>query len=519
MPSVNMPFQTRPLKTPARFWMLLALITSIRIVISASTALGNDEVYYWTYAQQLQWNYFDHPPFVAWLIRISTLNLSLHFETAVRAGAILCSGIGTWLIYQTGTFIHNEKAGWYAALLYSASFYSSIIAGTFILPDSPQLVFWLAGIFLLLRLNKATEQNLPTLKLWVLFGLSAGLCILCKVHGAFLWLAVVINVLLINRKLLRQKGLYVAFAISAVLVLPIILWNIAHDFITYTYHSDRVNPFRTGIHVPGFLREIGGEIFYNNPFVFLLIWSSIFAAISGRQYVSRQSSSILLACAMPLLFSPILISLFKDTLPHWSGPAYTCLILLSAPKLAADQSGKTSKIILASIVFFLFTVTAGLFVVNLYPGTLGSVAKNEEYGKGDPTLDLYGWYETGRLIDSVCRQDLTTRKITPGAPFVIVRWYPAAHLDFYAAPLTGQHTYGIGKIFDLHQYYWSNADKPRIRKGQDAYFIIPSNLYNKQEAEEIQSRFTSSATRLIMPIYRNGKLCKNILFFRLKGFR
>ena len=43
--------------------------TAVRLVIAAGLLLGTDEVYYYFYAEHLQWNYFDHPPGVALLIR------------------------------------------------------------------------------------------------------------------------------------------------------------------------------------------------------------------------------------------------------------------------------------------------------------------------------------------------------------------------------------------------------------------------------------------------------------------
>ena len=67
-----------------RYQLLLIIIVStlIRCVIAASIGLGNDEVYYVTYAQHLQWNYFDHPPMVAWLIKLGSI--FGHSELAVR---------------------------------------------------------------------------------------------------------------------------------------------------------------------------------------------------------------------------------------------------------------------------------------------------------------------------------------------------------------------------------------------------------------------------------------------------
>lgn len=89
---------------------------------------------------------------------------------------------GTWLSYSIGKKIKNERTGWFAALLYNSSIYSSIIAGVFILPDSPQIIFWLLG--LRIALNFAIDNNKnPSIKTWILWGVYTGICIMCKVHG------------------------------------------------------------------------------------------------------------------------------------------------------------------------------------------------------------------------------------------------------------------------------------------------------------------------------------------------
>ncbi len=492
-------------------------MTVVKMIIAFNTNLGNDEVYYWTYALDLQWNYFDHPPFVAWLIRVTTVNLWIHHETAIRFGAILSSGICTWLIYQTGVFISDKRTGWYSALLYSASLYCSIIAGTFMLPDSPQMVFWLWGIILLLKISKATTQEMSTFKLWCWFGLAAGLCILCKVHGIFLWAAVFIIALFITRKFLHQRGLYVAGFITLLIISPIIIWNIQHNFITYAYHGQRVSLVSASINPLGLIREIGGEIFYNNPIVFFLTWLSVISAFKGKYTTGKKEIQVLLACSLPLILILILLSAFKETLPHWSGPAYTCLIMLSALKLSSRSPAKVPKVIIIALLFFAFIVLTGLIIVNYYPGSLAPEKDPMQYGKGDPTLDLYGWKETGRLIDSIHKKDISNGKMPVSAPIVITRWYPAAHIDFYVASLTAQNTHTIGKIFDLHQYYWSNRIK--LNKDDAAYYIVPSNLYSTVDADMVRSHFKYCTPALVLPVYRNGKTAKNVIVFKLKGYK
>src|SRR5664279_296374 len=150
----------------------------LRIWVAGSLELGNDEVYYQTYAQQLQWNYFDHPPMVALLIRASTFNLYFQNEFFIRLGSILCVATGTWLIFLSGQQVGRARTGWFAAILYNTSFYTSIIAGTFILPDSPQVLCWLASMYLMLRiLNYPANHKKQSID-FILLGITTGLCIM-----------------------------------------------------------------------------------------------------------------------------------------------------------------------------------------------------------------------------------------------------------------------------------------------------------------------------------------------------
>jgi len=107
--------------------LLILLSLLVRSTIAGFLEFGNDEVYYWTYAQHLAWNYFDHPPMVALLIRLTTINLHFQYEFFVRLGPILCAAFNTWLVFLIGNKIETRKPGWYAALLYTSSFYCVLL--------------------------------------------------------------------------------------------------------------------------------------------------------------------------------------------------------------------------------------------------------------------------------------------------------------------------------------------------------------------------------------------------------
>ena len=60
------------LKLPKLFYYLLGSILILNLLQANFTELIFDEAYYWHYAKNLTFGYFDHPPMVAWLIGLSS---------------------------------------------------------------------------------------------------------------------------------------------------------------------------------------------------------------------------------------------------------------------------------------------------------------------------------------------------------------------------------------------------------------------------------------------------------------
>ena len=131
--------------------VILILVSAVvKVFIAQSIELGNDEVYYWTYALYPALSHFDHPPMLGWVIQLFTFNLTFDSELFLRFGSIVLGMGSTWLIYLITKTIKNNKTGLYAVLLYLSSIYCFVIAGIFILPDAPQTFFWLLSVYLLI---------------------------------------------------------------------------------------------------------------------------------------------------------------------------------------------------------------------------------------------------------------------------------------------------------------------------------------------------------------------------------
>ena len=493
-----------------KFFVFAGLLFIIKIILAFALELGNDEAYYWLYSQYLQWNYFDHPPMVALWIRLFTANLSLQqYEGFLRLGSVIGCLLSSWFLFRAVTLLHTERAGWLAAVMYNISFYSGITAGLYIMPDSPEMVFWTLALLLIARITK--NENSWTN--WLLFGLVAGLCIMSKVHGAFLWLGMGAYTLFRRKYWLKKPQLYLALTITLIIISPILFWNVEYNFITFRFHSKRVDVNRLIPHVGWFLKEMGNQVGFNNPFSFVVILSGLFAFY--RKRVSYQPAlAIFNFAGLPLVFLLLFISLFRNvTLPHWSGPAYVSLMPLGAIWLA-DHSKRVLPNILkwGSLAFFLaYLAYCGL--LNFYPGTYGSHSQSE-YGRGDITLDMYGWRKASRQFDSLYRVDVSQDKMPANAAMVTTNWW-GAHVDYYFAMPLGLKMIGVGKRGRLHEYLWTNKMREAGIDLDNAYCIIPADDRYSLPSDY----FNSNELALTIDVDRGGKLAHQFLVYRLRGLK
>lgn len=216
---------------------LIGLSTLLRLILASAVELGNDEVYYWTYALYPDWSHFDHPPLVGFFIQIFSLNLLFDSALFIRLSSVVFAGINTWIFFQLGKQIRSELSGWYAALLYTASLYTSLIAGVFILPDTPQVFFWLVSLYLMLDILP-DKDLVPSSKRKILWlGLLIGLGMISKYTSVFLWVGAGLYILFYNRLWLKTYQLYLSIFISLLLLIPVLYWNLQNDFISFTFQA------------------------------------------------------------------------------------------------------------------------------------------------------------------------------------------------------------------------------------------------------------------------------------------
>ena len=497
------------LKTYSQKVFLLIFFAAIAKIIAAPfLELGNDEVYYWTYALQLDFNHFDHPPLVGFLIRASTLNMQWVSELSMRLGAIISASLGCYFVFKTTAVLANERAGFYAATLYQAGVYTGFIAGFFILPDSAQLIFWTASLYVMSLLLFGNKEK--QLGYWILLGLLIGLATLSKVHGLFLWAGFGAYLLFTKPKQVFSGSFLLAAIITLLCIAPIVYWNVIYDFITYRFHSERVT--HTGIDTASFTTEIVGEILYQNPLVYVLMITAVIA-FKKITFQQKNSGRWLLWMSIPLILIFWMVALFNPTLPHWSGPAFIPLIILAG--IFMDQKKPSWPVyLLRTSVGFVFTILLALVViVQKYPGNFGSQQKNN-LGEYCPTLDLSGWKDFSAAFKTIVAQDQSSNLMGKASSIIVGKWFPAGHIEFYTSRTTGMPLIGMGPLQDIHKFAWLNKQRPALTLGADAYCIVPSNVpFNVTEA--YGQYFKTIDRPVVIDQKRSGVVVRHFAVYRM----
>ncbi len=497
-----------------RVFLLMIAFSVIRLIIAFTVELGNDESYYWLYSQQLKWNYFDHPPMVAVWIRLFTLNLSLQqYAGFLRLGSVAGCALSTWFIYKCVTVLSTERAGWFAACLYNASFYAGITAGIFIIPDSPQMIFWTLSLWMIAKITMDEKNWLN----WLIFGIGSGLCIMSKVHGVFIWMGLGLYILFYKRSWLANPRLYIALILSFAISTPILIWNIQNNFVTYSFNSQRIDISGFARNWYSFLREACGQLLINNPFNVVVIFLALF---SWRRHKMNRLAALTICNFIGLLLASIIlfISLYRDgTLPHWSGPAYVTLIPLAAIWLSIRNKTSTCPkslyLSVAGSVAFLIVCT---LAIHYYPGNFGSKSA-KDLGTGDLTLDMYGWQQAGKQFDSLYQSDINKGIMPKGSPVVCYKWW-GAHQEYYFCRQLAIEMIGLGEMNNLHEYMWMNARRKDKVNFTSAYCIEPSDeLYDVHRQYHNYYKEIDSAADI--KIVRGNKPAHDFYIYRLKGWK
>src|SRR5271165_803197 len=208
---------------------IVAMIAGLRLLLHLFTATRygffRDELYYIACARHLDWGYVDQPPLVpltAWF--------SLHvFGPSLFALHVIPALAGAGIVALTGYQAYQLDGKRYAmglAALGIALAPVMVINSHLLTTNIFEPLMWMGCASVVIKIIQTGNQ-----KLWLWFGVLAGIGLQNKYSMAVFGFAIVVGLLLTPwRKAFRQPWIWTAGCIALVIFLPNLMWNIHRDW-------------------------------------------------------------------------------------------------------------------------------------------------------------------------------------------------------------------------------------------------------------------------------------------------
>jgi len=213
---------------------LIAGIAAVPFVLHAltSTRYGyfRDEFYYIACSQHLDWGYVDHPPLSIAVLALERWLLG----DSLPAIRFLPALAGAALVLLTALLARELGGGRFAQVLAATAVAVAPIylgLASFFSMNAFEPLFWTAAAYIFIRIVN-TENS----KLWLLFGVVAGLGLQNK-HSMLLFGFGVVVALLLTRewKRLLDKWLWFGAGAAVLIFLPNVAWEITHNWPTVEF--------------------------------------------------------------------------------------------------------------------------------------------------------------------------------------------------------------------------------------------------------------------------------------------
>jgi hypothetical protein len=435
---------------------IFAGATAIVLYIAAASFLAHmltagrygyfrDELYYLACARHLAFGYVDQPPMIAivtWLT-VHTIGTSLHALHFLPALA------GAATIWLTAMIARELGGGRFAQ---GVSALSVAVAGIYVIMahlltmNIFEPLFWMGCAYLVIRIVKTGNQ-----KLWLWFGVLAGVGLENKYSMALFGFALVVGLLLTaERKAFRLPWIWLAGGIAFAIFLPNLIWNIQHHWPFIELMRNIRASGRDVIRGP--VTFMGEQILMMSPLNFPIWLAGLLFLFFGRN--GRRFR--VLGWAFLVVVGITMVLHGKD---YYSAPAYP--MLLAAGAVVIERAARVRHWLKPATVLALIVTTAPLFPMMIpvlpletyvdYQQTLGLAPPASEKSHLTSPLPQYysdelGWQEmTAAVAQAYDRLPLGLRSVTA---IYAQNYGEAGAIDFFGPQ------YGLPNAICPHQTYY-----------------------------------------------------------------
>ena len=400
------------LKANKQIFFLIGFFTLIRLFVAPFFGLGVDEAHYVLYAKYLAWSYVDHPPLVGW-VHAPVFYLLGTNEFLARLPAILIFAAASYCAYLFILKItQSTRLSLMSVLALNCSFMFNAL-GLMLLPDSLLLIF----VFLLIFIAEKIDREKKPLD-FILLGILLGLMGLAKYTSILLVPPLIIFFLMKKRyDVIFSRYMFLAALIAFIFIIPVIYWNITHDFISFRYQGSHVfGSLATSF--KNFFESLAAQFGAYSPFLFIIAFYGFFKALRSPNVYLRLA--VLFGGTIMVFF--LLTSFFERTLPHWPSIFYLIFIPIGTYTLLQAQEKWKRNFLYFSVGFSL------VLTLFIYVELAGKFFTFPDYKS--PFRDIYGFPSILRQADGILKKEISA---APKA-IAVSNWTMGSRAMYYNLP-------------------------------------------------------------------------------------
>ncbi len=449
--------------------------------------LSPDEAHYWEWSRRPDLSYYSKGPLIAYLILITT-SIGGNTELAVRFFAPFLLFFSSLFIYKLSVDIYKDTktATLSGILLQIIPLFSTF--GIIMTIDAPLIFFWTLSLLLFYRV-----MNNQGIFIWIILGVSIGLGMLAKYSMSFFIFSIFVFIILRDRRLLRSSRLYLSMLIALIVFLPVIVWNINHEFVTLRhtmghaglYEGWRISPL-------SFLEFSGSQMAVLTPLFFILL-------ISVIMRTDDRERSFFLSFSLPVLVFFFLKSIHSKVQANWAMIGYPSLLI---PLSHYISRGWSSFSRYKKIFYRVALLSLPVFFIMMHLMPFLSLDH-----RVNPAKRLMGWRELGQKVSEV------SREISLNGPYFIFsdRYQISSEIAFYTDGNPVTYCADFGRRMNQYDIWKGFHDLVHY----NAIFVTIDDM----KSEPILRQIFRKCEKEIFDIERSGRFLNRYFIYKCFDFR